>query len=156
MTIERGHGNLLEAPVDALVNAVNTEGVMGKGIALQFKRAFPAVFKAYARDCKAGEVVVGRMHIVQRLSAPRFIIHFPTKKSWRADAKLEYVQDGLVDLVAQIDRLDIRSIAIPALGCGNGRLDWSVVKPLILTTFEGREHVRVVLFEPADAPPKPT
>ena len=80
MSIELGHGNLLAADVDALVNTVNTEGVMGKGLALQFKKAFPENFVSYERACKAGEVVTGRMHVVKRLASPRFIINFPTKK----------------------------------------------------------------------------
>jgi O-acetyl-ADP-ribose deacetylase (regulator of RNase III) len=152
MTIERGTGNLLEAEVDALVNTVNTEGIMGKGIALQFKRAFPENFREYERACKAGDVVPGQMHIVPRLSSPRFIINFPTKKTWRADSKIEYIRDGLEDLVAQVDRLGISSIAIPPLGCGHGGLDWTAVKPLILKAFDARAHVRVVLFEPGETP----
>ena len=100
MSIERGHGNLLTAEVDALVNTVNTDGVMGKGLALQFKKAFPDAFKSYERACKAGDVDVGRMHIVQRLTAPQFIINFPTKKHWRNPSRLEWVESGLADLVA--------------------------------------------------------
>src|SRR5690349_17666308 len=102
MTIERGKGNLLTADVDALVNTVNTEGVMGKGLALQFKKAFPENFASYERACRSGEVETGQMHIVQRLAPPRFIINFPTKRHWRQPAKLEYVRDGLRDLVAQV------------------------------------------------------
>src|SRR5271157_2289289 len=136
MTIERGSGNLLAADVDALVNTVNTEGVMGKGLALQFKKAFPENFASYERACEAGEVVPGRMHIVPRLTSPRFIINFPTKKLWRNPSKLEYVRDGLRDLVLHVQRLDIKSIAIPPLGCGNGGLNWAEVKPLIVQAFE--------------------
>ncbi len=152
MSIERGQGNLLEADVDALVNTVNAEGVMGKGIALQFKKAFPDNFRAYERACKAGEVAPGHMHVVRRLASPRFIINFPTKKQWRHPSKLEYVRDGLVDLVAQVRKLGIRSIAVPPLGCGNGGLEWSEVRPLIVAAFEDVSDVRVVLFEPAGAP----
>ncbi|HEY3448104.1 MAG TPA: macro domain-containing protein [Myxococcales bacterium] len=152
MGIERGQGNLLEAEVDALVNTVNAEGVMGKGIALQFKKAFPDNFSSYERACKAGEVVPGRMHVVRRIASPRFIINFPTKKHWRNPSKLEYVRDGLKDLVTQVRQLGIRSIAIPPLGCGNGGLDWTDVKPLILRAFEPLADVRVVLFEPGGAP----
>lgn len=153
MTIERGRGNLLTADVDALVNTVNTEGIMGKGLALQFKKAFPENFASYERACKTGEVETGRMHVVPRLASPRFIINFPTKRHWRHPSKLEYIQDGLDDLIEQVKRLDITSIAIPPLGCGNGGLDWSVVRPIILDAFATVPHVRVVLFEPADAPP---
>jgi O-acetyl-ADP-ribose deacetylase (regulator of RNase III) len=152
MSIELGHGNLLAADVDALVNTVNTEGVMGKGLALQFKKAFPENFVSYERACKAGEVVTGRMHVVKRLASPRFIINFPTKKHWRHPSKLEYLRDGLRDLVAQVRALGIKSIAVPPLGCGNGGLDWGDVKPLILAAFAELPDVRAVLFEPADAP----
>lgn len=152
MAIERGKGNLLTADVDALVNPVNTEGVMGKGLALQFKKAFPENFASYERACKAGEVKTGQMHIVQRLASPRFIINFPTKRHWRQPSKLEYVRDGLRDLVAQVKLLKIGSIAVPPLGCGNGGLEWSAVRPLIVEAFASAPDVRVVLFEPADAP----
>lgn len=152
MPIERGKGNLLTADVDALVNTVNTEGVMGKGLALQFKKAFPENFASYERACKAGEVKTGQMHIVQRLASPRFIINFPTKRHWRQPSKLEYVRDGLRDLVAQVKRLNIESIAVPPLGCGNGGLEWSAVRPLIIEAFAAAPDVRVVLYEPADAP----
>jgi O-acetyl-ADP-ribose deacetylase (regulator of RNase III) len=151
MTIERGQGNLLTAQVDALVNPVNTVGVMGKGLALQFKNAFPENFTSYERACKAGEIVIGRMHIVRRLASPRFIINFPTKKNWRQPSKVEYVRDGLRDLVAQIRALGITSIAVPSLGCGNGGLDWSDVKPLIVDALADLPDVRVILFEPAEA-----
>jgi O-acetyl-ADP-ribose deacetylase (regulator of RNase III) len=152
MPIERGQGNLLAADVDALVNTVNGEGVMGKGLALQFKRAFPDSFAAYRRACEAGEVVPGRMHVVQRLASPRFIINFPTKARWRHPSKLSYIRDGLRDLVAQVRALGITSIAVPPLGCGLGGLAWSDVRPLIIQAFEELPQVRVVLFEPADAP----
>lgn len=152
MPIEHAKGNLLTADVDALVNTVNTEGVMGKGLALQFKKAFPENFVSYERGCKAGEVKTGQMHIVQRLASPRFSINFPTKRHWRQPSKLEYVREGLQDLVAQVTRLGIASIAIPPLGCGNGGLEWSAVQPLIVEAFAAVPDVRVVLFEPADAP----
>jgi len=109
MSIERGTGNLLKADVDALVNTVNTVGVMGKGLALQFKKAFPESFADYERACEAGEVVTGRMHVVKRLASPKYIINFPTKKHWRHPSKLEYVRDGLRDLVAKTRELGARS-----------------------------------------------
>lgn len=151
MAIERGHGNLLEADVDALVNTVNTEGVMGKGIALQFKKAFPESFTSYERACRRGDVVAGRMHVVERLVSPRFIINFPTKTRWRQPSRLEYIASGLEDLIRQVQERGIRSIAIPPLGCGNGGLAWSDVKPLIVAAFSALPEVRVVLFEPAEA-----
>lgn len=152
MSIERGRGNLLEADVDALVNTVNTEGVMGKGLALQFKKAFPENFASYERDCAKGEVTPGRMHVVQRLASPRYIFNFPTKKHWRQPSKLEYIRDGLANLVFHVNKLGVRSIAIPPLGCGNGGLAWADVRPLIFAAFEQVPDVRVLLFEPSDAP----
>jgi O-acetyl-ADP-ribose deacetylase (regulator of RNase III) len=152
MTIERGHGNLLAADADALVNTVNAEGVMGKGLALQFKKAFPEAFASYEKACKAGEVAPGRMHVVKRLASPRFIINFPTKNRWRQPSKIEFIRDGLVDLVKQVRALGIESIAIPPLGCGMGGLAWSDVKPLIVRAFDEVPTVRVVLFEPTGAP----
>jgi O-acetyl-ADP-ribose deacetylase (regulator of RNase III) len=152
MTIERGHGNLITAEVDALVNTVNTEGIMGKGLALQFKKAFPDAFAEYERACKDGSVNVGRMHVVRRLASPRFIINFPTKKHWRYPSKLEYIEAGLEDLVTRVRELEIGSIAIPPLGCGNGGLDWNDVKPRIVGAFRSLPDVRVVLFEPGGDP----
>jgi O-acetyl-ADP-ribose deacetylase (regulator of RNase III) len=153
MATELGTGNLLAADVDALVNTVNTDGVMGKGLALQFKKAFPDNFAAYERACKAGEVAPGRMHIVRRLASPRFIINFPTKKHWRNPSKIEFIRDGLVDLTRRVHELGIESIAIPPLGCGNGGLNWRDVKREILTAFANLPNVRVVLFEPSNSPP---
>jgi O-acetyl-ADP-ribose deacetylase (regulator of RNase III) len=142
----------LMADVDALVNTVNTQGVMGKGLALQFKKAFPDAFQSYERACKAGEVVPGKMHVVRRLAAPRFIINFPTKKHWRNPSKLEYIRDGLCDLIEQVRALDIHSIAIPPLGCGHGGLAWEDVRPLIEQAFAPMPAMRVLLFEPKGAP----
>lgn len=150
--IELATGNLLKADVEALVNPVNTQGVMGKGLALQFKRAFPDAFKAYAKACARGEVVTGRMHVVRRASPPRFIIHFPTKRHWRDPSKLEYVTSGLEDLVRSVRELHIESLAIPALGCGLGGLSWAEVEPLIVDAFETLPDVRVLLFAPGMSP----
>ena len=119
-------GNLFEAPVDALVNAVNEVGVMGKGIALTFKEGHPEASAEYQREAKAGRVTVGSVLAVrnQRPTGPRWIIHFPTKQHWRDPSKLEWVQTGLRDLVRVVREKGIASIALPALGCGNGGLDW--------------------------------
>ncbi len=152
MTIELGTGNLLTADVDALVNTVNTQGVMGKGLALQFKKAFPEAFTSYEQACKDGEIETGRMHIVRRLASPRYIINFPTKKHWRHPSKLEYVQTGLADLIEQVRVLGIGSIAMPPLGCGHGGLDWNDVRPLVEQAFAAVPSVRVVLYEPMGAP----
>jgi O-acetyl-ADP-ribose deacetylase (regulator of RNase III) len=148
MPITLTAGNILAATTDAIVNPVNTDGVMGKGLALQFKKAFPKNLVAYARACEAGELVVGKMHVFERAErAPRFIINFPTKMHWRHPSKLEYVRDGLVDLVVQVKQRGITSIAIPPLGCGLGGLAWGDVQPLIIDAFE-ESDVSVLLFAP--------
>lgn len=142
-------GNLLEAPVDAVVNAVNTVGVMGKGIALMFKERFPENYKAYAAACKVGEVVVGRMFVTAgvELTGPRWIINFPTKQDWRRPSRLEWVVAGLEDLKEVIREKGIRSIALPALGCGNGGLDWRVVRPVVEMSLAELVDVEVVVYE---------
>src|SRR4051812_42763684 len=124
--IEAGSGDLLNASVEALVNTVNTVGVMGKGLALQFKRRFPENFRAYAAACKRGEVAIGRMFVTEMYgpTPPRYLINFPTKKHWRDPSQLEYVRAGLAALVGEIRTRGIRSIAVPPLGCGNGGLAW--------------------------------
>jgi len=142
-------GNLLNADVDALVNTVNTVGVMGKGIALMFKERFPENFKLYKAACKRDEVQVGRMFVTAstQLSGPRWIINFPTKKHWRHRSKIEWVAEGLKDLQAVIAEKDIRSIAIPPLGSGNGGLDWVEVRALIESSL-GDVNVDVIVYEP--------
>jgi O-acetyl-ADP-ribose deacetylase (regulator of RNase III) len=146
-------GNLLLADVDALVNTVNTVGVMGKGVALQFKEAFPANFLAYEEACKRGEAQIGKMFVTEtgRLDGPRWIINFPTKKDWRHPSKLEYVRAGLVDLVNVVREREIRSIALPPLGCGHGGLDWSQVKQAIEAAMADLPEVEAVVFQPTDA-----
>ena len=156
MAITQGAGNLLRQDAEALVNTVNTEGVMGKGIALQFKKAWPEMFRDYQAACRLGEVVPGRMHVwaTGSLTAPRYIINFPTKRNWRAGSKLSDIESGLVDLSRVIRELRIASIAIPPLGCGNGGLDWRDVEPLIRRALEPLAgDVDVRLFAPAGAPP---
>ncbi len=152
--IELAHGNLLEADVQALVNAVNTEGVMGKGIALQFKTKFPAMYMQYRAACEAGEVQPGRMHVFERedILHPRFIINFPTKRHWRSLARLEDLESGLEALVTEVRARGIRSIAVPALGCGNGGLGWSEVRPRIERALGDLPEVRILLFPPVTAP----
>ncbi|PHR61334.1 MAG: Appr-1-p processing protein [Robiginitomaculum sp.] len=143
-------GNLLKADVEAVVNTVNTVGVMGKGIALMFKEAFPANFDAYFKACKAKQVKTGTMFVTENLQlmGPRWIINFPTKTHWRVKTKLEWVESGLIDLVRVIENRDIKSIAIPPLGCGNGGLDWSTVRPMIFSALEPIQGVEIVVFEP--------
>lgn len=143
-------GNLLEAGTEAIVNTVNTVGVMGKGIALMFREKYPENFKAYEAACKAGEVQVGRMFITAgvELGGPRWIINFPTKKHWRQPTKLEWVRDGLVALKNVIREKGIKSIALPPLGCGNGGLDWAVVRPMVEAMLGDLPGVDVVVYEP--------
>lgn len=143
-------GNLLDAKVDAVVNTVNTVGVMGKGIALMFKEAFPENFKTYAAACKRGEVKVGQMFVTERneLIGPKWIINFPTKKHWRQPSRMEWVIDGLQDLKRVIEENNIRSIAIPPLGSGNGGLDWQDVRPCVEATLESLSDVEVIVYEP--------
>ena len=150
MGIEIAQGDLLEQRVDAIVNTVNTVGVMGKGIALQFKRKWPANTKAYEAACKQGEVVPGRMFVFDNggLVEPKFIINFPTKRHWRQPSRMADIEAGLVDLVAQVKRLNIKSIAIPPLGCGNGGLDWAEVRPKIEAVFRDLQNVDVRLYAP--------
>jgi len=143
-------GNLLEARVDAVVNTVNTVGVMGKGIALMIKERFPENFKAYAAACEAGDVRVGEMFVTSgvELDGPRWIINFPTKKHWRHPTKLEWIRSGLAALKNVIREKQIKSIAIPPLGCGNGGLDWAVVRPLIENELGELNDVEVIVYEP--------
>lgn len=155
MTFSYGSGNLLTHEADALVNTVNTQGVMGKGIALQFKKAWPEMFRAYAAACKRGEVQPGRMHVwpTGLMTGPRFIINFPTKRHWRQPSRIEDIEAGLVDLARVIRHEGITSIALPPIGCGNGGLDWSIIEPLIRASLAGiPDQTSVVLFAPNGAP----
>lgn len=152
--IQIKQGNLLTADVEALVNTVNCVGVMGKGIALQFKQAFSENFKTYAKACKNGEVQLGRMFtfIAGTWTNPKYIINFPTKKHWRGRSKLKDIETGLHDLVEEVRRLGIKSIAIPPLGCGYGGLEWPKVRNAIETAFEKMPNVKILLFEPKGTP----
>src|SRR5256885_995863 len=152
--IELSQGNILKADADALVNTVNCVGFMGKGIALQFKKAYPENFQAYYKACEARAVQPGHMFIfdLRSMLNPRYIINFPTKRHWRANSRYEDIQSGLEALAAEVRRLDIRSLAVPPLGCGLGGLDWSKVRPMIERAFATLPEVRVLLFEPLGAP----
>ena len=142
-------GNLLEAEADALVNTVNTVGVMGKGIALQFKNAYPAMFKAYAKACKQGEVRLGEVWVYDagQITHPRWVVNFPTKGHWRSKSRMRDIEAGLEDLRRVIKELGITSIALPPLGCGNGGLDWAEVRPLIEHGLDGLD-VEVLVYAP--------
>jgi O-acetyl-ADP-ribose deacetylase (regulator of RNase III) len=152
--IKETSGNLMRADVEALVNTVNTEGVMGKGIALQFKKAYPEMYEAYRKAAKAGEVRLGRMHVwpTGQMTGPKYLINFPTKGHWKSKSKLKDIESGLDDLIRVISKLGIESIAVPPLGCGNGGLDWTDVEPRIIAAFDQLPDVDVLLFVPAGAP----
>jgi len=147
-------GNILDAKVQALINTVNTVGVMGRGVALQFKLAFPENYEAYLRACKKGEVQIGRMFVfdLRRLHNPRYIINFPTKKHWRQKSSLAFIDEGLAALVNTVCELKLESIALPPLGAGLGGLRWSDVLPRIKRAFADFLDVEVLVFEPAGAP----
>jgi O-acetyl-ADP-ribose deacetylase (regulator of RNase III) len=152
--IEVTRGDILKADAEALVNTVNCVGVMGRGIAAQFKRAYPKNFSAYQQACKRLEVQPGRMLIVEtgQLANPRWVINFPTKRHWRGGSRIEDIDAGLAALVGEVGRLGIRSIAVPPLGCGLGGLDWATVRPRIEQAFAALPDVTVLLFEPDGAP----
>lgn len=147
-------GDILKADAEALVNTVNCVGVMGRGIALQFKNAFPENFGAYTRACQKKEVLPGKMFVYRTgtLTTPYFIINFPTKRHWRGKSRLEDIDSGLQDLVDVIRHYGIRSIAIPPLGSGLGGLDWSVVRSRIEAALAPLADVSIIIYEPNGAP----
>ncbi|NDU74145.1 Appr-1-p processing protein [Actinomadura sp. DSM 109109] len=151
MIVERT-GNLLRDDAQALVNTVNTVGVMGKGIALQFKRAFPDNFSAYARACAEGRVRPGRIFATS-IDGDRWILNFPTKRHWRQPSRLEDVRAGLDDLARAMVELRITSVAVPPLGCGNGGLDWPQVRRLIIEKLGGLD-AEVRLYAPGTPAPE--
>lgn len=150
MTIKYVSGDLLTYPAEAIINTVNCVGVMGKGIALQFKQKYPENFRNYAKECKAGNVTTGKMLVYDcgMLSEnPRYIINFPTKQHWRNNSKIEYITSGLDDLVNVIEKYQIKSIAIPQLGCGNGGLIWEEVEDIIIDRLS-HLNIEVFIFAP--------
>lgn len=152
--IEYKAGDILHEQADAIVNTVNCVGIMGRGIALQFKKAYPQNFKAYAAACSRDEVQPGKMFVYKTdaLTSPRFIINFPTKRHWKGKSRIEDIDAGLSDLLRVIRERGIASIAIPPLGAGLGGLDWNVVRPLIANALSQLPDVRVIVFEPKGAP----
>lgn len=152
--IENIRGDILKADAEALVNTVNCVGVMGRGIAAQFKKQFEENFKAYKRACDAGMLRPGIMLVYDsgKFLNPRYVINFPTKDHWRAKSRMEDIKSGLEALVHEVRTRKIKSIAIPPLGCGLGGLNWANVRPLIESAFVNLPEVRVVLYEPAGAP----
>ena len=148
--MRRVKGNLLHAKVEALVNAVNCVGVMGKGIALEFKKTFPENFSAYREACKRHEVTPGKMFVFRTSSdQPRFIINFPTKTHWRSKSQMDDIELGLKALVEVIKHNKLRSVAVPPLGCGHGGLDWNDVRVRIeLALRQLSDEVEIQIFEP--------
>ncbi|MBS0222172.1 MAG: macro domain-containing protein [Proteobacteria bacterium] len=152
--IEFRIGDILTADAEALVNTVNCVGIMGRGVALQFKNRFPANFRAYEAACMREEVQPGRMFVFETgtLTNPKFIINFPTKRHWRGKSRMEDIESGLAALVEEIRRRRIRSIAVPPLGSGLGGLDWSDVRPRIEAALRDIADLRAIVFEPNSEP----
>ncbi|AGR71249.1 RNase III inhibitor [Burkholderia pseudomallei] len=152
--IEFTSGDILKDDSEAIVNTVNCVGVMGRGIALQFKNAWPENFKAYEAACKREEVQPGRMFVFDtgQLTWPRYIINFPTKRHWRGKSRIQDIDAGLEALVCELRKRDIHSVAIPPLGSGLGGLDWSEVRPRIEVAMMATPDVRVRIYEPKGAP----
>ena len=147
-------GNILNEKTEAIVNTVNCVGVMGKGIALQFKQAYPENFKVYKKACDNKDVKPGKVHIfnLNRMFNPKYIINFPTKRHWKQKSIINDIEAGLSDLVKVIEELKIKSIAIPPLGCGNGGLDWITVKEMIIKHLEKSKGVEVFIYKPVGTP----
>ncbi|KPL90411.1 macro domain-containing protein [Herpetosiphon geysericola] len=148
--LEYCQGNLLAAKTAALVNPVNCVGLMGKGLALQFRQAFPANYQAYVNACRAGVVKLGSMFVFIESSAeqPITIINFPTKQHWKQQSRLADIASGLDALITVVAAYSLDSLAVPALGCGYGGLAWADVEPLIIKAFERVPNVHVQLYPP--------
>jgi O-acetyl-ADP-ribose deacetylase (regulator of RNase III) len=146
-------GDLLAEDAEALVNSVNCVGIMGRGVALQFKRAYPRNFKAYQAACRRGEVQPGKMFVFETgsLTNPRYIINFPTKRHWRGRSRMSDIEAGLAALAKEIANRRIKSIALPPLGSGLGGLDWRQVRPLIEAELSSLPEVQIAVFEPERA-----
>ncbi len=147
-------GDILKADVEALVNTVNCIGVMGRGIALQFSKAFPENSKVYKSACDKKQLHPGMMLVCElnRFENPRYVINFPTKRHWKGKSRIEDIESGLKALIEEVRKRNIHSIAIPPLGCGLGGLNWEQVRPLIENAFEYLPNMNVLLYEPAGAP----
>jgi len=143
-------GDIFKEDVDAVVNTVNCVGVMGRGLALEFKKRYPENFKIYKKACDLKKVVPGKMLVWDNgdLFSKKYVINFPTKRHWRQNSRIEDIESGLVDLAIQIENLNISSIAIPSLGCGLGGLDWSVVREKIKDALSHLTGVKIVIFKP--------
>ncbi len=143
-------GNLMESAAQALVNTVNLEGFMGKGIAYQFKKQYPKNFDEYNSACKNGVIQIGKSLVF--FENEKIIINFPTKDKWRSKSKIEYIRLGLMDLVQKIKQLNIKSIAIPPLGTGNGGLNWNEVRNMMIEYLKDLENCEIFIYEPSSSP----
>ena len=152
--LEFTHGDILSADAEALVNTVNCVGIMGRGVALQFRKAYPVNYAQYKAVCDRQELEPGKVftYTQESLTNPHYIINFPTKVHWKGKSRLDYIEKGLEALIAEVKRLDIRSIALPPLGCGLGGLNWADVRPRIEAAFAALPGVHVLLYEPGGAP----
>jgi O-acetyl-ADP-ribose deacetylase (regulator of RNase III) len=152
--IELRTGDILKADAEAIVNTVNCVGIMGRGIALQFKKAFPANFRAYALACESGEVQPGKMFVYDTgsFTNPRYVINFPTKRHWKGKSRMEDIESGLVALAREVSDRGIKSVAIPPLGAGLGGLEWNDVRPRIEAALRNLPNLDVLIYEPKGAP----
>ena len=152
MSIITWSGNIFDEPVEALVNPVNCEGTDGRGMARAFRHRFTANHQAYQAACHRHELTPGRLFVFRTgLAQPEYIVNFPTKRYWRLPSQLGYIDAGLGDLAKQVQARGIQSIAVPALGCGLGGLDWDEVRPLIVKAALLMPEVQVTLFEPGES-----
>lgn len=144
-------GNVLESGAEALVNTVNLVGVMGKGVALQFKKAYPDNFKAYEKACRNGDIAIGKLFVTEDVSVNghKYIINFPTKTTWRKPSEYSYISAGLDDLIRFLKEKNIRSVAMPPLGSGNGGLHWERVKGIIADKLSGLD-IDIEVYEPSE------
>ena len=154
MSIELKKGDIFAEDAEAIVNTVNCIGIMGRGIALQSKKKFPENFTLYEKACKSNQVRPGKMFVYETYNAfnPKYIINFPTKRHWRSNSRIKDIELGLYDLVEVINENQIKSIAIPPLGCGLGGLNWSDVRALLFSFLETLTNVEIMIYEPAGAP----
>jgi len=155
MPITYKHGDMFKTQADAIVNTVNCVGVMGKGVALEFKNRWPENFKEYKKLCDAKELRPGKVFIFDtgdmfNQPKPRYLINFPTKDHWRAKSKMPYIEDGLDDFVHQLKKLKIASVALPPLGCGNGGLPWSDVKAVIEAKLSCIDDIDFIVYAPKE------
>ena len=152
--IHSTQGDILRDESEAIVNTVNCVGVMGRGIALQFRNAYPENYKAYVKACQREQVQPGKMFVYEtgELTGPRYIINFPTKRHWRGKSRMEDIDSGLLALGDLLREKKIRSIALPPLGSGLGGLDWADVRPRIISALGALDDVKVTIYEPAGAP----